>query len=81
METPQVINPRVQGEPVLVAFALACPASVAADVAAEEAPPDAEEPAEDEDVAAPEDEGVADDVLPELGDAEEPEEAEEPSLA
>lgn len=84
--TPQVIKPPAQGEPVLVAFALACPvapsavAAVAA-VAAEEAAGDAEEPAEDEDVAPLDEEGSADDVLPELDDAEEPAEAEDPSLA
>jgi hypothetical protein len=50
-------------------------------VAAEEALGDAAEPAEDEAAAEPEGADDAEDVPPELGDAEEPDEADEPSLA
>jgi hypothetical protein len=67
------------GEPVLVAPESACPVEV--DPVDGEAVGDAVEPAEDEDVAEPDDGAVADDVPPELGDAEELDEADEPLLA
>ena len=69
------------GESVLVVPESACPDSVAAAACDAEAPDVAVEPAPDEDVAELDDEADGDDVLPEFGDAEELDEADEPSLA